>query len=96
MTIRIVLFWRSNESVEGGQIRVLVKYVEMPAIPPVGTSLYIDRPIGVIGPHVEHVHWEEEDPDVFSVETDVIKVDYTEDQFTEAMDKLGWHSDIYY
>ena len=95
MLIRIRLEWVATDSECGCRPTELMKTVEMPAVPQVGTVLYLnvpdtDRDWFAEFPIVEEVLWIEEEGEMFEVGTTYVEVNCHEREFVGLMSNLGW------
>lgn len=71
----------------------LWKIVDLPCLPPVGSTLWFNSNGGHLdGSVVTAIQWWENWPDWYEVHLDVAHVDQAKDgEFVEWMKELGWH-----
>jgi hypothetical protein len=86
MKLILVLPWETS-GVEPAQDDVW-KVVDMPALPPVGTLVWVGE--GSFCSAVTHISWWEETPSLFHVELEMHESDIPADVFISCMNEMGW------
>lgn len=95
MKIRIELNWRALHSPRTNCENALAKTIDMPGAPQRGMLLYPTLPESPASWFanslvVDVVFWDEDNPDIFTVSTNIVDVDCEAEEFRKLMQPLGW------